>query len=138
MNLRKSLYYSYHTRMHMHHILNIRKTISSLYKSIQVFKTRETNLMVFLSQKHAYAHRLTYSHSWGLPNECIRIGIRMHEKIENGLSLFIKKNKWFCNILGVILYSRILRMSNTMHITHGSIYGTLHYHLLTNWWSKFQ
>ena len=34
-------------------------------------------------------------------------------------------NKWFCNILGGIFYSRIswiLRMSNTTNITHGSIY----------------
>ena len=34
-------------------------------------------------------------------------------------------NEWFYNILGAILYSRILRilrMSNTTHITHASIY----------------
>ena len=30
---------------------------------------------------HTYIHRLRYSHSWGLPHECIRIGIRIHIKI---------------------------------------------------------
>ena len=36
---------------------------------------------------YSLIHRLTYSHSWGLPNECIWIRIRMHEKI------FVKKRK---------------------------------------------
>ena len=40
-------------------------------------------------------------------------------------------NEWFYNILGPVLYSRILRilrMSNTTHITHGSIYTHTHTH----------
>ena len=45
------------------------------------------------------------------------------------MCVYVYVNEWFYNILGGIFYSRIsriLRMSNTTNITHGSIYD--HYY----------
>ena len=41
-------------------------------------RERVVNLYVW---GYVCRHRLKYSHSWGLPHECIRIGIRIHVKI---------------------------------------------------------
>ena len=60
--------------------------------------------------------------------------LRKHDKgmpvvqCKHYVNLF-SKNEWFYNIIGAILYSRILqilRMSNTTHITHGSIYVSIY------------
>ena len=44
--------------------------------------------------------------------------------------IYVYVNEWFYNILRAIFYSRIsriLRMSNTTNITHGSIYDCDNY-----------
>ena len=61
----------------------------------------------------------------------------LDKKVSSNVNLF-SINEWFYNILGAILYSRILRilrMSNTTHITHGSIYGIMYANSLNlkNW-----
>ena len=55
----------------------------------------------------------------------------LDKKVSSNVNLF-SINEWFYNILGAILYSRILRilrMSNTAHITHGSIYGIMYIYM---------
>ena len=55
---------------------------------------------------------------------CIYVCVYIHVC----MCVYVYVNKWFYNILGGIFYSRIsriLRMSNTTNITHGSIYGNV-------------
>ena len=55
--------------------------LNHLCASMDAFILEEHQPEVFMLSIYCWKHRLTYSHSWGLPNDCIRIRIRMHEKL---------------------------------------------------------
>ena len=56
---------------------------------------------------------------------CVSICIYLCVYMYICMCIYVYVNKWFYNILRTVSYSRIsriLRMSNTTYITHGSIY----------------
>ena len=68
------------------HMEELRYSSEHMFANSQIYEKVLCHVYIEDSV-HIQSHRLTYSHSWGLPNEYIRIRIRMHEKI------FVKKKK---------------------------------------------